>query len=84
MLTWTLRSWQRELMAQLDIPPGLVREIPPRPVFLEHAIASNRHSGVGSQNAHPQNKEVFAEICPTSGSTRPRSARPAEFSSATA
>jgi Glycosyltransferase 61 len=62
MLTWTLRPWQRALIARLDIPPGLIREIEPRPVFLEHAIASNRHSGVSSQNAHPQNKEVFAEI----------------------
>jgi capsular polysaccharide biosynthesis protein len=62
MLTWTLRPWQRALMARLDIRPGLIREIPPRPVFLEHAIASNRHSGASSQNAHPQNKEVFAEI----------------------
>jgi hypothetical protein len=62
MLTWTLRPWQRELMARLEIRPGLIREIPPQPVFLEHAIASNRHSGASSQNAHPQNKEVFAEI----------------------
>jgi len=62
MLTWTLRPWQRELMARLHIPPGLIREIAPEPVFLEHAIASNRHSGVSSQNAHPQHKEVFAEI----------------------
>jgi len=34
----------------------------PRPVFLEHAIISNRHSGVSSQNAHPQHRQVFAAI----------------------
>jgi capsular polysaccharide biosynthesis protein len=62
MLTWTLRPWQRQLMARLDIRPGLIREISPQPVFLEHAIVSNRHTGVSSQNAHPQHKEVFAEI----------------------
>jgi hypothetical protein len=62
MLTWTLKPWQRALIARLDVPDGLVREIAPRPVFLEHAIVSNRHSGVSSQNAHPQHKEAFAKI----------------------
>jgi capsular polysaccharide biosynthesis protein len=62
MLTWTLRPWQRALMSRLDIPPELIREIPPRPVFLKHAIVSNRHSGVSCQNAHPQHREVFGEI----------------------
>jgi capsular polysaccharide biosynthesis protein len=62
MLTWTLRPWQRGLIALLDVPPGLIREIRPRTVFLEHAIVSNRLSGVSSQNAHPQHKEAFSLI----------------------
>jgi capsular polysaccharide biosynthesis protein len=62
MLTWSLRPWQRALIARLDVPPGLIREIPPRPVFLEHAIASNRFTGLGSQNAHPRNREAFGRI----------------------
>jgi capsular polysaccharide biosynthesis protein len=59
MLTWTLKPWQLALIERLDVPPGLIREIRPAPVFLEHAIVSNRHSGVTSQNAHPQHKAVF-------------------------
>ncbi|MGH6796957.1 MAG: glycosyltransferase family 61 protein [Roseiarcus sp.] len=62
MLTWTLRPWQRALIARLEVPRGLIREIRPRPVFLEHAIASNRFTGLSSQNAHPQSREVFARI----------------------
>jgi len=62
MLTWTLRPWQRALIARLDVPAGLIREIAPRPVFLEHAIVSNRLSGVSCQNAHPQHREAFARI----------------------
>jgi capsular polysaccharide biosynthesis protein len=62
MLTWTLRGWQRALIARLDVPHGLIREIRPRPVFLKHAIASNRFTGLASQNAHPQSREVFARI----------------------
>ena len=45
MLTWTLKPWQRALIARLDVPPNLIREIRPRPVLIEHAIVSNRHSG---------------------------------------
>jgi capsular polysaccharide biosynthesis protein len=62
MLSWTLRPWQRALIARLDVTPGLIREIRPRPVFLDHAIVSNRLSGVGCQNAHPEHKEAFANI----------------------
>ena len=62
MLTWSLRPWQRALIARLDVAPGLIREIKPEPVFLEHAITSNRHSGAASINAHPQTKEVFSFI----------------------
>ena len=62
MLTWTLRPWQRSLLQRLDVPKGLIREIRPRPVFLDHAIVSNRHTGESSQNAHPQHKEAFARI----------------------
>jgi capsular polysaccharide biosynthesis protein len=62
MLTWTLRSWQRALIARLEVPQGLIREIKPRPVFLGHAITSNRFNGLSSQNAHPQNREAFARI----------------------
>jgi capsular polysaccharide biosynthesis protein len=62
MLTWTLRPWQRALIARLEAPQGLIREIRPRPVFLEHAITSNRLTGLNSQNAHPQNREAFARI----------------------
>jgi len=62
MLTWTLKPWQRALIARLDVRPGLIREIKPRPVLLEHAIVSNRHSGVSSQNAHPQHGQAFSLI----------------------
>ena len=62
MLTWTLRPWQRALIARLEVPDGLIREVRPRPVFLEQAITSNRFTGLGSQNAHPQNREAFARI----------------------
>jgi capsular polysaccharide biosynthesis protein len=62
MLTWTLKPWQRALLARLDVRPDLIREIRPRATFLEHAIVSNRHSGVSSQNAHPQHKEAFSLI----------------------
>jgi capsular polysaccharide biosynthesis protein len=62
MLTWTLRPWQRALIARIDVPHGLIRQIRPRPVFLEHAITSNRFSGLGTQNAHPQNREAFGRI----------------------
>ncbi len=62
MLTWTLRPWQRELLARLDVPQGLIREIEPRMVFLDHAITSNRISGVNSQNASPRHMDVYAQI----------------------
>ncbi|HEY6518815.1 MAG TPA: glycosyltransferase 61 family protein [Roseiarcus sp.] len=62
MLTWTLRPWQRALIARLEAPKGLIREIRPRPVFLGHAITSNRFTGLNSQNAHPQNREAFGRI----------------------
>jgi Glycosyltransferase 61 len=62
MLSWTLKPWQRALVARLDVPAGLIGEIRPRPVFLQHAIVSNRHSGVASQNAHPQHRQAFAAI----------------------
>jgi capsular polysaccharide biosynthesis protein len=62
MLTWTLRPWQRALIARLDVPEGLIREIRPRPVFLEHAITSNRFTGLSSQNAHPASRELFQRI----------------------
>ena len=62
MLTWSLRPWQRALIARLDVPHGLIREIRPGPVLLEHAIASNRFTGLASQNAHPQSREAFTRI----------------------
>ena len=62
MLSWTLRPWQRALIARLEVPTGLIREIKPRPVFLEHAITSNRVSGVSCQNAHPEHREAFGRI----------------------
>ena len=62
MLTWALRPWQRALIARLDVPDGLIREIRPRPVFLESPITSNRFTGLASQNAHPQSREAFARI----------------------
>jgi capsular polysaccharide biosynthesis protein len=62
MLTWTMKPWQREALARLDVPPGLIREIKPKAVFLEHAIASNRLSGMSSQNAHPQHRQAFSLI----------------------
>ena len=62
MLTWTLRPWQRALIARLEVPQGLIHEIGPRPVFLEHAITSNRFNGLSSQNAHPESRETFRRI----------------------
>jgi capsular polysaccharide biosynthesis protein len=76
MLTWTLRPWQRALIARLDVPAGLIREIKPEPVFLEHAITSNRHSGVASQNAHPQMREVFSFILSNVEKHAPAAERP--------
>ena len=62
MLTWTLKPWQRGVIARLDVRDGLIREIRPEPVFLANPIVSNRHSGEASQNAHPQTREVFGRI----------------------
>jgi hypothetical protein len=62
MLTWTLRPWQRAVIARLEVPEGLIREIRPRPVFLEHPVTSNRFTGLSSQNAHPQSREAFRRI----------------------
>jgi capsular polysaccharide biosynthesis protein len=62
MLTWTLRPWQRALIARMEPPEGLIREIAPRPVFLKHPITSNRFNGLSSQNAHPQSREAFGRI----------------------
>ena len=62
MLSWTLRPWQRALIARLEVPEGLIREIRPRPVFLEHAVTSNRLTGLSSQNAHPTSRELFRRI----------------------
>ena len=76
MLTWTLKPWQRALIARLDVPAGLIREIRPRPVFLENAIVSNRHSGASSQNAHSQHREAFAAILSNVRKTAPASATP--------
>jgi capsular polysaccharide biosynthesis protein len=76
MLTWTLRPWQRALIARLGPPPGLIREISPRPVFLEHAIVSNRHNGLSCQNAHPQHKEAFALIRDNVGKHAPPAQSP--------
>jgi capsular polysaccharide biosynthesis protein len=76
MLTWTLKPWQRALIARLDVPAGLIREIRPRPVRLGHAIVSNRHSGVASQNAHPQHREAFAAILADVRKTAPRAETP--------
>ncbi len=76
MLTWTLRPWQRALVARLDVPAGLIREIKPEPVFLEHAITSNRHSGAASINAHPQTKEVFSSILANIEKHAPAAERP--------
>jgi hypothetical protein len=79
MLTWTLRPWQRALIARLDVPTGLIREIRPQPVFLEHAITSNRHTGLSSQNAHPQHKEAFATILANVRNANPAFASPARI-----
>jgi hypothetical protein len=76
MLSWTLRPWQRALVARLDVPPGLIQEIKPEPVFLEHAITSNRHSGAASINAHPQTREVFASILANIEKHTPAAERP--------
>jgi capsular polysaccharide biosynthesis protein len=62
MLSWSLKPWQRALIARLEVPQGLIREIRPRPVFLEHAVTSNRFTGLSSQNAHQQSREAFGRI----------------------
>jgi capsular polysaccharide biosynthesis protein len=62
MLTWTLRPWQRAVIARLEVPEGLIREIRPSPVFLEHAVTSNRFTGLSSQNAHPASRELFQRM----------------------
>jgi capsular polysaccharide biosynthesis protein len=62
MLTWSLRPWQRAQIARLEVPERLIKEIRPRPVFLEHAVTSNRLTGLTSQNAHPRSREAFARI----------------------
>ena len=77
MLTWTLRPWQRALIARLDVPQGLIREIPPQPVFLKHAITSNKLTGLSSQNAHPQNREVFGRILANVRKHSPATSTPA-------
>jgi hypothetical protein len=79
MLTWRLRPWQRGVIARLDVPPGLIREIEPRPVFLEHAITSNRHCGAASINAHPQMREVFSFILSNVEKHAPAVERPRRF-----
>jgi capsular polysaccharide biosynthesis protein len=76
MLTWTLRPWQRALVARLNVPPGLIREIKPEPVFLEHAVTSNRHSGAASINSHPRTKEVFSSILSNIEKHAPAQERP--------
>ncbi len=76
MLTWTLKPWQRALVARLDVPGGLIREIRPRPVLLRHAVVSNRMSGVASQNAHPQHREAFAAILANVRKAAPAGATP--------
>ena len=62
MLTWTLKPWQRAIIARLDAPDGLIREIRPQPLLLDHAIVSNRHAGESTQNVHPQHQTAFARI----------------------
>ncbi len=62
MLTWTLKPWQRALIARLDVPKGLIERSGRARSSLEHAIVSNRMSGVSSQNAHPQHREAFGAI----------------------
>jgi capsular polysaccharide biosynthesis protein len=76
MLTWPLKPWQRGLVARLDVPDGLIREISPQPALLEHAIVSNRHSGISSQNAHPQHRQVFAAILANVRKANPRAETP--------
>jgi capsular polysaccharide biosynthesis protein len=77
MLTWSLKPWQRALIARLEPPKGLIREIRPRPVFLEHAITSNRFNGLSSQNAPPQNREAFARILANVRKRAPATSTPA-------
>jgi capsular polysaccharide biosynthesis protein len=79
MLTWTLKPWQRALIARLDVPPGLIREIKPKAVFLEHAIVSNRMSGVSSQNAHPQHRQAFSLILENIKKHAPTTPRPSRI-----
>ena len=77
MLTWSLKPWQRALIDRLEAPQGLIREIRPRPVFLEHAITSNRFTGLNSQNAHPQNREAFERILANVRKHAPSTSTPA-------
>ena len=79
MLTWTLRPWQRALLARLDVRPELIREIKPRAVFLEHAIVSNRHSGVSSRTRTRSTGKRFRSSSRTSGSMRRKPSARAGF-----
>jgi capsular polysaccharide biosynthesis protein len=79
MLTWTLKPWQRALISRLDVRPELIREIKPVPVFLDHVVVSNRHSGVSSQNAHPQHRQAFSLILSNVRKSAPKTEHPSRI-----
>ena len=64
MLTWTLRPWQRALIARLEVPPGLIREIKPEAGLsrtCDH-LAIGLDAASTARTRIPQNREAFARI----------------------
>jgi capsular polysaccharide biosynthesis protein len=62
MLSWPLKSWQRDLCARLGVRPGQIRELSPRTHFLEQPVTSNRLTGRGAYAAHPRSRAAFDAI----------------------
>lgn len=62
MLSWPLRAWQKEIVARINPPSGLLREIPAQNHWIEEPVISNRMAGVCAHAAHPAVKPVFEAI----------------------
>lgn len=62
MLSWPLKSWQRDLCARLGVREGQIRELPARTHLLRHPVVSNRLAGLGAYIAHPRSRDAFATI----------------------
>lgn len=62
MLTWPLRDWQKQIIARVNPPAGLLREIPFQNHWIEEPVVSNRMAGLGAHIAHPAAKASFDAI----------------------